>query len=108
MNGLLIDDYNVLQAMEKALEGRFIPVVLKGMSDDNIPKYSGKSSLVPAEELEEIFRSIDVTLIEMGESLQNGSIDVLPVKGKYDACAYCAFRSVCGYEDDDRCKKITN
>ncbi|MDD5924186.1 MAG: PD-(D/E)XK nuclease family protein [Clostridia bacterium] len=107
MNGLLIDDYNVLQAMEKALEGRFIPVVLKGMTDDNIPEYSGKNSLVPAEELEEIFRSIDVTLIEMGESLQNGGIDVLPIKGKYDACSYCAFRSVCGYEEGDRCKKIS-
>ena len=42
----------------------------------------------------------------MAKSLKEGKINNIPVKGAFDACTYCAYSSVCGFEEGDRCKNI--
>ena len=53
----IIDDFEVLKAMERDLSGRFIPVVLKAMENDE-PVYKSRNSLVSADGLGSIFKYI--------------------------------------------------
>lgn len=106
MNGLLIDNYEVLKAMESDLTGRFIPVIMKELDENELPVYKNKDSLVTSDELTRIFKSIDITLLEMAGNLKEGRINNIPIKGAFDACTYCAYASVCGFEEGDKCKNI--
>ena len=98
MNGLVIDDKAVLSAMEKNLGGLFIPVNLK--KDGSISKSSLKN-LATLESFGKIFSYIDKKILSMAESLYDGKIAAVPAKSKNktDACQYCDYKSVCGFED---------
>ena len=96
MNGLLIDDVGVLEAMEKNLGGLFIPVKTtgKGNLDGRYIK-----NLVSLENFGKIFSYIDKKILSMAMSLYDGKISAVPVKSKKnDACMYCDYKSVCGFE----------
>lgn len=103
MNGLLIDDPEILSAMENGVKGVFIPAKL---SSDGKLLQSDKN-FADLETYGKIFSYIDKKLIEMGESVYNGDIDRTPVKGcGNDACAYCDYKTVCGYEEGKPYRKI--
>ncbi len=110
MNGLLINDYEVLKAMERDLKGRFIPVVLESFSEDEgaVYKKSSNNNLVSINQMGKIFNSIDTTVRLMGESIKEGKLYRLPVKGAHDACEYCPYISVCSFKKGDRVKKISS
>lgn len=100
MKGLLIDDEEVLRAMESDLGGEFIPVKIK----TNGEFYAG-SSIVSAEDMEEIFRYVDICIKRMGIELYSGSIEALPEK---NACTYCEYGAVCRFEKGGRTLKREN
>ena len=59
-------------------------------------------SLATLEELGAIFRHIDTLTEKMAQSLYEGDVAALPLKGKkYDGCAYCVYKAVCLREEDD-------
>ena len=95
MNGLLIDDPAVLEAMESDLAGLFIPVkkTAKGLS--------AASSVASLEQFGKLQNRIATLLTEMVHTLQHGQISPLPVSGTKDGCQYCDFRDVCRHESDD-------
>lgn len=96
MNGLVIDDKDVLSAMEKDLGGLFIPINVT--KDGSVNKTSLKN-LVSLESFGKIFSYIDKKILSMADSLYDGKIAAVPSKGKVDACAYCDYKTVCGFED---------
>lgn len=104
MNGLLIDDPEILKAMEKDARGVFIPARLNSRGK---LEQRGKSA-VSSEEYGRIFSYIDKKLMEMAKSLYDGDIRRSPAKGSTDACAYCDYKTVCGYEDGKPCRTVTN
>lgn len=90
MKGMLIDDEDVLRAMESDLGDKFIPVKdKKGVLSGNI------ASL---EEIGRLEKKINSLIVDMGNSLCKGEIAQKPV-GKYDlshtACDFCDYLSVC-------------
>lgn len=95
MKGLIIDDDRVLAAMEHDGRGMYIPVKF---NDEKVT--AGAGSLATLEELGAIFRRIDELVGQMAQSLYDGDVDALPLKGDYDACKYCRYRSVCLRDDD--------
>lgn len=95
MKGLILDDESVLTAMEHDGKGVYIPVKFNG---EKIT--AGAGSLATIEELGSIFKRIDVLVSQMAESLYDGNVDALPLKGDYDACKYCRYRSVCLRDDN--------
>ncbi len=93
MNGLLLDDESVLNAMEPGLKGVFIPV--KAKKDG----YSG--SVATLAQLGEIKKHIDSLLIKMADELSGGKISAVPYKkGQGLSCERCSFRSVCRRSED--------
>ncbi len=93
MNGLLIDDKAVLNAMEPGLGGVFIPA--------KETKNGPSGSLATLAQLGEIKEHVDSLLIEMAKELGGGKIAALPYKKGNDlSCDRCSFRSVCRRGED--------
>ena len=103
MKGVILDDSRVITAMEHDSRGVYIPVKLKG---DQVA--SGSGSLATIEELGAIFRRVDILMRQMAESLYDGVVDAMPLKGDYDACRYCRYRSVCLRDEDAPSREAKN
>ena len=103
MDGLIIDDPQVLSAMENNSGGIFIPV--KKTSKGTIDSRS-RSKLASLESFGSIFRKIDEEILNMADSLLNGDIKRLPAKKSVDACAYCDYKAVCGYDEGKETRRI--
>lgn len=100
MRGVLLNDIDVLTSMEHDRNGVYIPVAFKG---DTVR--AGADNLATLEELGSIFRRVDVLLGQMAQSLYDGDVDALPLKGAYDGCEYCRYRSVCRRREEDPCRE---
>ena len=96
MRGVILDDADVLTAMEHDRKGTYIPVSFKGEEIS-----AGADSLATLEQLGAIFRRIDLLLTQMAESLYDGDVAALPLKGAYDGCQYCRYSAVCLRDEDD-------
>ena len=91
MSGLVLDDdENVIaKAMEHNLEGKYIPVSTnaKGVKGD----------LITLEQLGLLHKKIDSLIEEMGNELQNGMIERLPIKNSThsNTCDFCDYSDIC-------------
>lgn len=95
MNGLLLDEPEVLRAMERDGRGVYIPVEYG--KRDGLPKKS--APLAGRADFEALRLHIRRLLREMGNTLHKGDIAADPLDGRDSgACKYCDFRSVCGRE----------
>ncbi len=95
MNGLLLDNEAVLNAMEKDVMGVYIPISLGGK------RVSGKDNLATLAQFGALFSKIDRLVYQMATTLKDGKIDALPAKGSVDACEYCPYKSICRRRDTD-------
>ncbi|MDD3832829.1 MAG: PD-(D/E)XK nuclease family protein [Oscillospiraceae bacterium] len=96
MNGLLLDDPEVIRAMEKDAAGLFIPAKL-----NNNGEFSKGSGIASLEQMGLLKKSIDRLLIKMAQTLRQGDIAALPTAGEVEACDWCDYKTVCGHEQDD-------
>ena len=95
MNGLVLEDADVVRAMEPAGMGKYIPVALK---NGEIPK---TEYAVKKDEMERVLRFVKESVAGMAETLYRGDVRAQPLKGGTDACAWCPYFAVCGHERDD-------
>ncbi len=101
MNGLLLDDEQVLRAMEAEVQGVFIPVKLK--KDGTPDRFSSVATLA---QFGALGRRAEKLLREMAQTLRAGDVDARPfVTTKNDPCRYCDYRAVCGHEAEDRVRE---
>lgn len=101
MHGIILQDIDVVSAMEKEGKGVYIPVSVKG---DELVDRGG--SLATLEQFGALFKKVDKVIGEMAQLLCSGDVSAVPAKGTYDACAWCPYGSVCGYIDGDECKEV--
>ncbi len=93
MNGLLLDDEAVLNAMEPGLSGFYIPVKQK--------KDGTFTSVASLAEFGVIKNHIDSLLKNMAAELSEGKISALPYrKGTETPCQFCKFKGVCRRSED--------
>ncbi len=102
MNGLLLDQPDVLEAMEKENGGLFIPV---SFTASGISKM--RSSLASLEQFSWIEQHIQNLLLQMAKLLHSGNIEALPVSGITDGCQYCDYHDICGHEPEDTSRVLT-
>ncbi|MDD6799100.1 MAG: PD-(D/E)XK nuclease family protein [Firmicutes bacterium] len=97
-SGMLINDADVLKAMEKKLEGRYIPVKLK--------KDGGFSTAMPLETVEgfgKLMNDIESKIRDICFEMKNGRACAEPIRdSRNDACRYCAMLPVCRRGDGKR------
>lgn len=95
MNGLLLDDRTVLEAMEPALEGKFLPVKagktgLKG------------KTLMDLEGLMQLKQEAMDLVARMTEELCSGRVAPAPQEnGGRTPCSWCDYRAICGKEREE-------
>lgn len=111
MNGMVLDDPDVILGMEKDGKGRFIPAQIKEETDDTdgTVRYTvaGRSSVATLEQFGILRRHIEKTLREMALSLHNGDAAAIPVSGlNYSPCKYCDYKDVCGFETGHAVRNI--
>ncbi len=92
MKGLVLYDesHNILESMERDLQGKYIPVKVNKKGD-----ISG--CFASLEELGKIQKKTESLIAFMGSSLHNGEINQNPINGKnHDkTCEFCDYSSVC-------------
>ncbi len=97
MNGLLLDDPVILEAMEADIGGVFIPA-----SKTKSGSLSTTSSLASLAQFGRIQQRVSALLTEMATLLHQGEVAAVPVdSGGETPCRYCEYRDICTHETDD-------
>ncbi len=91
MRGVVLDDENVVKAMEEDVAGKYIPV---NVNKDG--SYSKSSKLMTADEFFAMKKYIDRIVGEMADNLTSGKIEASPLcDGNSSPCNFCDYYSVC-------------
>ncbi len=98
MNGMIVEDFDMVSHMDKEGKGLFIPVT----TDKRNGKIKGK--FISLYYLEKLGRKMDEVIIGMGNGIQQGIIPARPVCGSSytDVCDYCDYREVCLEEEPEK------
>lgn len=89
--GLLLNDNDVLSAMEQELGGHYLPVKVK--KDGSFMRSDALKTL---EDFGSLLGSIEDTIRRIGGEMKRGRVDAKPMKNKkHDACKYCKMKPVC-------------
>jgi len=93
MNGMILDDDDVIKAMDKEGKGRF---VFKKSTRDR-----QNNPTITLEDFNTIFAFLEKKIADTATNIRKGIFDLKPCDGRSDsACKYCDFKSVCAVEDD--------
>lgn len=102
-SGLLSDDMELLEAMERGIEGdgRFIPVTIKTKKGEDAPSLAAKSAVADLAKFGRLARYTHEKLLEMGQELRSGSIVANPCKKDKQSsyCDWCEFRAACQFDE---------
>lgn len=97
MNGMILEDEQVLDGMEKGCNGYFVNAYID-------EKGRMKGTFLSMDGFFRLHKKIDEILINMGQALHDGEIAAVPVIGtssyKY-TCEYCDFKDICRRTEND-------
>lgn len=96
MNGVIVNDEDIIRSMEKDLNGTYIPVSKKDLESNK------SESIVSYSEISSILQYVENKVILMAKGLRSGDISPNPVCLGYDSCEYCPYFSVCCYSEQDK------
>ena len=95
LNGLLLSDTSVLDALDSRENGSFLPV---RFTKDGAPHKS--SPVADAAVFDDTIGTVRGLLADMARQVYDGSFPARPlVKGQARPCTYCAYRAACRHED---------
>ncbi len=96
-NGILIDDIEILQAMEKNIEGKFIPVKLK--KDGS---FWSTSSVTSLETMGRLLSCAADVAGKLASEIKSGKIGKNPYKcDAVNSCNFCDLAPFCRYENSE-------
>lgn len=105
MNGLIRSEKDIVSAMDRDMQGEFVPkysITKSGALDKRC------TSFVSKEDFSEIFDYIETLMKRTGNGILSGDIAVSPLDGRETpACKYCDYAAVCGRENAP-CDKVPN
>jgi len=104
-SGLILDDGDIIAAMESSENPEYIPVSFK--KDGSL----SSDSLAGGEQFKALHSHVDERLLELSENLSGGKIDASPYyRGEADnACLYCPYVSVCRFDEKrDKRRYLSN
>lgn len=95
-SGMLINDMEILRAMEKNLEGKFIHVYLKKRSAETLVGLTQSEG-----GFEQLLNEITEIISQITDKIRSGNANATPLKYKqHDACKYCKMKPVCRFENN--------
>lgn len=99
LNGLLLDDPSIYQAMDRRSTGHFLPLNFHSKTGKVT---NAKNSLADEQKLARIRDHLDGLLKQMAQNLYGGKIEAQPLcSGNRSPCTYCDFRIACDHRDGE-------
>lgn len=97
MDGLVLDDVDVLRKMDKQL-GTYLPASVKKQKKASDPiEFYDNSSISSEEGFRLLSRRSKELLVQMATNLHEGNIEARPAEPE-KPCRYCEYYAVCGFD----------
>jgi ATP-dependent helicase/nuclease subunit B len=96
-SGLLLDDPNLLKAMDDRL-GREDGVLPVSLNQDG--SFSKKSSVASPAELEDLQKSIGLLVRDTARQIANGQVSAAPLDHRESPCEHCGYRAACHFDEE--------
>ena len=101
MDGIVLDRPEVITGMDRGADGAYIPVRLKNGAPSN------RKNIYSSEEMKQILSYLRTLISAMVTELHKGDVSAFPLQGgRYNACEWCPYSSVCGHERDDPAREM--
>lgn len=97
MNGLLLNDENVIRLMDKSIDTGSSQIISAGFKKDGSLLKSSK--VASKEDFDHLRQFVRNKYVETGNGIVSGIVDVSPYKLKDRApCTFCSFKPVCQFD----------
>lgn len=96
MNGVVNSEPYVVGLLDGQMGDRSDVIPVERKKDGS---FSARSSVLSEQELKTVSDYVSRKIAELGREIMDGRISLNPYeKGKEEACTYCVYRNVCGFE----------
>lgn len=96
MNGVVNSDPAVVERLDRFLQDKSKVIPVEKKKDGS---FSARSGILSREELQVVSAYVDTKIREIGREILDGKIAANPYeKGNEEACTYCAYKKVCGFD----------
>ena len=96
MNGVVNSDPEVVERLDRYMQDKSVVIPVEKKKDGS---FSARSSVLSREEMQLISSYVDAKIRSIGREILDGKIAANPYeKGNEEACTYCAYKKVCGFE----------
>lgn len=96
MNGVVNSDLEVVERLDRYMQDKSVVIPVEKKKDGS---FSARSSVLSREEMQLISSYVDAKIRSIGREILDGKIAANPYeKGNEEACTYCAYKKVCGFD----------
>ncbi|MCH5342900.1 MAG: exodeoxyribonuclease V subunit gamma [Acetatifactor sp.] len=96
MNGVVNGEPDIVARLDRYMQDKSDVIPVEKKKDG---AYSARSGVMSAEELQVVSDYVNYKVRGIGREILDGKISVNPYeKGTEEACTYCAYRKVCGFD----------
>lgn len=96
MHGVVNASPDIIERLDRYMEDKSDVIPVEKKKDGT---FSARSSVMSGGELQLVSDYVSRKITEIGREILQGTISLNPYeRGKEEACTYCAFRKVCGFE----------
>ena len=96
MNGVVNSDPAVVERLDRFLQDKSKVIPVEKKKDGS---FSARSGVLSREEMQLVSSYVDTKIRKIGREILDGKIEANPYeKGNEEACTYCAYKKVCGFD----------
>lgn len=96
MTGVVNGEPDIVERLDRYMQDKSDVIPVEKKKDGS---FSARSSVMSHEELQIISNYVNYKVKEIGRDILDGEIALNPYeKGQSDACTYCSYRKVCGFD----------
>lgn len=96
MNGVVNSDPEVVERLDRYMQDKSVVIPVEKKKDGS---FSARSGVLSREEMQLISSYVDAKIRSIGREILDGKIAANPSeKGNEEACTYCAYKKVCGFD----------
>lgn len=96
MNGVVNSDPEVVERLDRYMQDKSVVIPVEKKKDGS---FSARSGVLSREEMQLISSYVDAKIRRIGREILDGKIAANPYeKGNEEACTYCAYKKVCGFD----------
>ena len=96
MNGVVNSDPGVVERLDRYMQDKSVVIPVEKKKDGS---FSARSGVLSREEMQLISSYVDAKIRSIGREILDGKIAANPYeKGNEEACTYCAYKKVCGFD----------